>query len=93
MCPAYIPDTHEGSTSLSSSATVVYSVPGEPRDVLVRPVNSSTILVEWKPPLDTQRNGIIRAFQIYVQPKKTVREEQRVMTRLRIYVCYNDILS
>jgi hypothetical protein len=48
-------------------------VPGEPRDVVARPVNSSTILVQWKPPLDTQHNGIIRAFQIYVQPKKTVR--------------------
>jgi hypothetical protein len=36
------------------------------------PVNSSTILVSWQPPLDTKQNGIIRAYQIYIQPKKTV---------------------
>jgi hypothetical protein len=48
------------------------AVPGEPRDVTAVPVNSSTILVSWQPPLDTKQNGIIRAYQIYIQPKKTV---------------------
>ena len=47
-------------------------VPGEPREVRARPVNSSTILVDWLAPLQTNTNGIIRAYQIYVQPKKSV---------------------
>ena len=47
-------------------------VPGEPRDVIAKPFNSSSILVEWKPPVDEKQNGIIRAYQIYIQPKKTV---------------------
>jgi hypothetical protein len=41
--------------------------------VIAVPINSSTILVSWQPPLDTKQNGIIRAYQIYIQPKKTVR--------------------
>ena len=51
-------------------------VPGEPREVTALPVNSSTILVSWQPPLDTKQNGIIRAYQIYIQPKKTVSSRQ-----------------
>ena len=47
-------------------------VPGEPRDVSAKPFNLSSILVEWKPPVDEKKNGIIRAYQIYIQPKKTV---------------------
>ena len=46
-------------------------IPGEPRDVRAEPFNSSSILVRWKAPEDENQNGIIRAYQIYIQPKKT----------------------
>jgi len=48
------------------------SVPGEPKDVRASPVNSSSVLVTWQPPADEDRNGVIRGYQIYVQPKNTV---------------------
>ena len=47
-------------------------MPGEPRDVTAKPFNSSTVIVEWKPPSDDKQNGVIRAYQIYIQPKNTV---------------------
>ena len=34
--------------------------------------NSSTVLVDWKAPADDKQNGVIRAYQIYIQPKNTV---------------------
>lgn len=46
-----------------------FTVPGEPRNVFARPVNSSTIEVRWDPPDDSDKNGQIRGYQIYVQPK------------------------
>ena len=49
-----------------------YLVPGEPRDVEAKPYNSSTVIVVWKPPSDDKKNGVIRAYQIYIQPKNTV---------------------
>ena len=50
-------------------------VPGEPRDVAAKPFNSSTVIVDWRAPADDKQNGVIRAYQIYIQPKNTVREE------------------
>ena len=38
-----------------------------------RPVNSSTIEVSWDPPIDKDKNGVIRGYQIHVQPKNMVR--------------------
>lgn len=43
------------------------TVPGEPQDVRVNSINSTTINVQWKPPLEKDRNGIIRGFHIHVQ--------------------------
>jgi receptor-type tyrosine-protein phosphatase F len=49
----------------------VLSVPGEPLNVNARPVNSSSVEVSWDPPADSDKNGVIRGYQIYVQPKNT----------------------
>ena len=57
-------------------------VPGEPRDVAAKPFNSSTVVVDWKPPADDKQNGVIRAYQIYIQPKNTVREDHNLSTSL-----------
>ena len=46
-------------------------VPGEPLNVQALAVNSSAVEVTWDPPADGDRNGVIRGYQIYVQPKNT----------------------
>ena len=48
---------------------ITFAVPGEPRDVFARPSNSSTIEVRWSPPDDSDKNGQIRGYQIYVKPR------------------------
>lgn len=45
-------------------------MPGDPQDVKVAPINSTTIKVTWKPPLAKDRNGIIRGYHIHVQETK-----------------------
>lgn len=45
-------------------------MPGDPQDVKVTPINSTTIKVTWKPPLAKERNGIIRGYHIHVQETK-----------------------
>ena len=35
-------------------------------------INSSSVEVVWDPPADRDRNGVIRGYQIYVQPKNPV---------------------
>ena len=65
-------------------------VPGEPRDVAAKPFNSSTVVVDWKPPADDKQNGVIRAYQIYIQPKNTVREEPHLnpnYIELLLFMC------
>ncbi|XP_054741677.1 tyrosine-protein phosphatase Lar isoform X1 [Anastrepha obliqua] len=42
-------------------------VPGDPQDVKATPLNSTSIHVTWKPPLEKDRNGIIRGYHIHVQ--------------------------
>ena len=37
-------------------------------------INSSSVEVVWDPPADRDRNGVIRGYQIYVQPKNPVSE-------------------
>lgn len=59
-------------STLSYVNLTFYLVPGEPRDVEAKPYNSSTVIVVWKPPSDDKQNGVIRAYQIYIQPKNTV---------------------
>lgn len=42
-------------------------VPGDPQDVKVQAINSTAIHVQWKPPLEKDRNGVIRGYHIHVQ--------------------------
>jgi len=42
-------------------------VPGDPQDVKATPLNSTSVHVSWKPPLEKDRNGIIRGYHIHVQ--------------------------
>ncbi|KAJ3663922.1 hypothetical protein Zmor_008138 [Zophobas morio] len=46
------------------------TVPGNPQDVKVTPINSTTIKVEWKPPHPKERNGIILGYHVHVQETK-----------------------
>lgn len=45
-------------------------MPGPPTDVKVLPVNSTTIHVQWRPPTEEDRHGIIRGYHIHVQEAK-----------------------
>lgn len=45
-------------------------MPGEPQDVRVNAVNSTTLNVAWKPPMEKQRNGIIMGYHIHLQETK-----------------------
>ena len=56
-------------SSVIECICITFAVPGEPRDVFARPINSSTIEVRWSPPDDSDKNGQIRGYQIYVQPR------------------------
>lgn len=49
-------------------------MPGDPQDVKVTPINSTTIKVNWKPPQTRDRNGIILGYHVHVQE---VKEEVR----------------
>jgi netrin-G3 ligand len=49
---------------------VGFTVPGHPQDVKVKPINSTAIHVQWKPPAEKNRNGIIRGYHIHVQETK-----------------------
>lgn len=60
----------------------VLLVPGDPQDVKVTPINSTTIKVNWKPPLAKDRNGIIRGYHIHVQE---IKEEVITLSFLNIY--------
>lgn len=51
-----------------------FTVPGDPQDVKVTPLNSTTIKVEWKPPQMRDRNGVILGYHVHVQE---IREEVR----------------
>lgn len=46
------------------------TVPGDPQDVKVTPINSTTIKVNWKPPQTRDRNGIILGYHVHVQEVK-----------------------
>jgi Fibronectin type III domain. len=52
------------------------SVPGPPTDVKLTNVNSTTVHVEWRPPNEKERNGVIRGYHIHVQETK---EEVRIL--------------
>lgn len=46
------------------------AVPGDPQDVKVTPINSTTIKVNWSPPLAKDRNGIILGYHVHIQETK-----------------------
>jgi hypothetical protein len=46
------------------------AVPGDPQDVRATFINSTAIRVQWRPPLEKDRNGIIRGYHIHVQETK-----------------------
>lgn len=48
-------------------------MPGEPRNVKVEVINSTSIEVSWTPPDEKERHGIIRGYQIHVQNMNRVR--------------------
>lgn len=57
-------------------------MPGDPQEVKATPLNSTSIHVNWKPPLEKDRNGIIRGYHIHVQE---VRDEVRFLLKFRLY--------
>lgn len=48
--------------AVSTYACVV--VPGEPRRVRLEAINSTTVHVQWRPPLEREQNGVIRGYQV-----------------------------
>lgn len=49
---------------------LLLTVPGEPTNVAISAVNSTTIHVSWKPPAEKDRNGIIRGYHIHIHEMK-----------------------
>lgn len=66
----------------------VSTVPGEPQDVRVTPINSTALLVTWKPPLEKDKNGIIRGYHVHVQETK---EEVILFTIYILYFYHTEI--
>ncbi|XP_075978544.1 tyrosine-protein phosphatase Lar isoform X4 [Anticarsia gemmatalis] len=62
----------DGPTSYPVTVRTHEDVPGEPQDVSVVAINSTSIHVTWKPPQEKDKNGIIRGYHVHVQE---VREE------------------
>ncbi|XP_050531444.1 tyrosine-protein phosphatase Lar isoform X2 [Daktulosphaira vitifoliae] len=60
----------DGPSSYPITVRTREDVPGPPTDVKVQQVNSTTIHVQWRPPSEEQRNGIIRGYHIHVQEAK-----------------------
>lgn len=57
----------EGATTPPIPVRTKQYVPGDPQDVKAAQINSTSIHVSWKPPLEKDRNGIIRGYHIHVQ--------------------------
>ncbi|XP_031768758.1 tyrosine-protein phosphatase Lar isoform X4 [Galleria mellonella] len=62
----------EGATTPPIAVRTKQYVPGEPQDVKVSAINSTSIHVTWKPPQEKEKNGIIRGYHVHVQE---IREE------------------
>nr|CAH7755220.1 unnamed protein product [Callosobruchus chinensis] len=60
----------EGATTPPIPVRTKQYVPGDPQDVKVTPLNSTTIKVNWKPPQSRNRNGIILGYHVHVQETK-----------------------
>ncbi|XP_069195928.1 tyrosine-protein phosphatase Lar isoform X6 [Procambarus clarkii] len=63
-------------------------VPGEPRNVKVDVINSTSIEVTWTPPNERERHGIIRGYQIHIQEIEG-RGEGHVVASLNPYTVHN----
>ncbi|XP_069359159.1 tyrosine-protein phosphatase Lar isoform X5 [Maniola hyperantus] len=57
----------EGATTPPIAVRTKQYVPGEPQDVKVISINSTSIHVTWKPPQEKEKNGIIRGYHVHVQ--------------------------
>ncbi|XP_055372235.1 tyrosine-protein phosphatase Lar isoform X2 [Condylostylus longicornis] len=57
----------DGPRSLPVIIRTLEDVPGDPQNVQVTALNSTSIHVIWEPPLEKDRNGIIRGYHIHVQ--------------------------
>ncbi|XP_063535444.1 tyrosine-protein phosphatase Lar isoform X2 [Cydia strobilella] len=62
----------DGPASYPVTVRTHEDVPGEPQDVKVTAINSTSLHVTWKPPTEKEKNGIIRGYHVHVQE---VREE------------------
>ncbi|XP_045495548.1 tyrosine-protein phosphatase Lar isoform X3 [Colias croceus] len=62
----------DGPASYPVTVRTHEDVPGEPQEVKVNSINSTSIHVTWKPPQEKDKNGIIRGYHVHVQE---VREE------------------
>ncbi|XP_037294800.1 tyrosine-protein phosphatase Lar isoform X2 [Manduca sexta] len=62
----------DGPASYPVTVRTHEDVPGEPQDVKVTAINSTSIHVTWKPPQEKEKNGIIRGYHVHVQE---IREE------------------
>ncbi|XP_057663136.1 tyrosine-protein phosphatase Lar isoform X3 [Diorhabda carinulata] len=60
----------DGPSSYPITVRTHEDVPGDPQDVKVTPINSTTIKVDWKPPQTRDRNGIILGYHVHVQETK-----------------------
>ncbi|XP_073974776.1 tyrosine-protein phosphatase Lar isoform X4 [Rhodnius prolixus] len=60
----------DGPPSYPIVVRTLEDVPGHPQDVKVRPLNSTAVHVQWKPPAEKNRNGVIRGYHIHVQETK-----------------------
>ncbi|XP_045516284.1 tyrosine-protein phosphatase Lar isoform X3 [Pieris brassicae] len=60
----------DGPASYPVTVRTHEDVPGEPQDVKVNAINSTSIHVTWKPPQEKDKNGIIRGYHVHVQEVK-----------------------
>lgn len=55
----------EGARTTIIQVRTLEYVPGEPKKVRAEAINSTAAKVEWQPPDEQERNGVIRGYQIY----------------------------
>ncbi|XP_043282785.1 tyrosine-protein phosphatase Lar isoform X3 [Venturia canescens] len=66
----------DGPPSYPINVRTSEDVPGDPQNVNVTAINSTTIHVEWAPPGANEQNGVIRGYHVHVQE---VREEGKAL--------------
>ncbi|KAJ8679234.1 hypothetical protein QAD02_015021 [Eretmocerus hayati] len=57
----------DGPPSYPITVRTHEDVPGDPQNVTATAINSTTIHVEWDPPIIKERNGVIRGYHVIVQ--------------------------